>query len=154
MEQSILKIFGDGGIVLRNKRTTLRKELVLLCFIAFAISFSVYKIGSNLAAHTISKYYNTEKHIQYLEKKYIQELQEYIQENNIFLDDLSLVDDWIFGKDDVYIKLFYKGNLIYDTLYGITDYSEVHTEKIQNYSELYFYPLKVVDKEIIEGMFW
>jgi len=133
---------------LRNKRTTLRKELVLLCLIAFAVSFSAYKIGSNLAVHTISKYYNTEKHIQYLEKKYIQELQEYIQENNIFLEDLSLVDDWIFGKDDVYIKLFYKGNLIYDTLYGITDYSEVPTEKIQNYSEIDFYPLNFGDKEI------
>lgn len=133
---------------MRNKRTTLRKELVLLCLIAFAVSFSAYKIGSNLAVHTISKYYNTEKHIQYLEKKYIQELQEYIQENNIFLEDLSLVDDWIFGKDDVYIKLFYKGNLIYDTLYGITDYSEVPTEKIQNYSEIDFYPLNFGDKEI------
>lgn len=144
MEQSILKIFGD----LKNKRTTLRKELVLLCLVAFAISFSVYKIGSNLAVYTISKYYNTEKHIQYLEKKYIQELQEYIQGNNISLDDLSLVDDWIFGKDDVYIKLFYKGNLIYDTLYGAIDYSEVPTEKIQNYSKIDVYTLKVGNQEI------
>lgn len=148
MEQSILKIFGDGGIVLKNKRTTLRKELVLLCLVAFAISFSVYKIGSNLAVYTISKYYNTETHIQYLEKKYIQELQEYIQGNNISLDDLSLVDDWIFGKDDVYIKLFYKGNLIYDTLYGAIDYSEVPTEKIQNYSKIDVYTLKVGNQEI------
>lgn len=148
MEQSILKIFGDGGIVLKNKSTTLRKELVLLCLIAFAISFGVYKLGSNIAVHTVSKYYNTEKHIQYLEKKYIQELQEYIQENNISLEDLSKVDNWIMGKDDVYIKLFYKGNLIYDTLYGITDYSGVPTEKIQNYSNIDFYPLKIGNKEI------
>lgn len=33
-------------------------------------------------------------------------------------------------------------------MYGITDYSEVPTEKIQNYSEIDFYPLKVEDKEI------
>lgn len=133
---------------MKNKRTTLRKELVLLCLIAFAISFSVYKIGSNLAVRTVSKYYNTEKHIKYLEKKYIQEFQKYIQENNISLDNLPMVDDWISGKDDIYIKLFYKGNLIYDTLYGITDYSEVPTEKIQNYSKKYFYPLKIGNQEI------
>lgn len=133
---------------MKNKRTTLRKELVLLCLIAFAISFSVYKIGSNLAVRTVSKYYNTEKHIKYLEKKYIQEFQKNIQENNISLDNLPMVDDWISGKDDIYIKLFYKGNLIYDTLYGITDYSEVPTEKIQNYSKKYFYPLKIGNQEI------
>lgn len=148
MEQSTLKIFGDGGIVLKNKRTTLRKELVLLCFIAFVISFCVNKIGNNLAVHTVSKYYNTEKHIQYLEKKYIQELQKYIQENNISLDGLSLVDEWVSRKDDIYIKLFYKGNLIYDTLYGMIDYSEVPVEQIQNYSEIDFYPLKMGNKEI------
>ncbi len=53
---------------MKNKKTTLRKELLLLCFIAFIISFSVYKIGCNLAVHMISKYYNTEHHIEYLEK--------------------------------------------------------------------------------------
>lgn len=138
---------------MKNKRTTLRKELVLLCLVAFAISFSVYKIGSNLAVRTVSKYYNTEKHIKYLEKKYIQEFQKYIQENNISLDNLSMVDDWISEKDDIYIKLFYKGNLIYDTLYGMVDYSEVPTEKNQNYSKIDSYPLKIGNKEIMAIIF-
>lgn len=132
---------------MKNKKTTLRKELLLLCFIAFIISFSVYKIGCNLAVHMISKYYNTEHHIEYLEKKYIQELQTYIQENELGPEDLSLIDDWVFEKDDVYLKLFYQGNLIYDTLYGITDYSEVPREQIKNYSEIELYPLKIGSKE-------
>lgn len=148
MEHSTSKIFGDGGIVLKYKRTTLRKELALLCFIAFVISFCVYKIGINLAVPTISEYYNTGKHIQYLEKNYMQEMQKYIQENNISLDDLSLIDEWVSRRNDIYIKIFYKGNLIYDTLYGITNYSEVPVEQIQTYSGIDFYPLKIGNKEI------
>lgn len=133
---------------MKNKKTTLRKELLLLCVVSLAISFSVYKIGSNLALYIVTEYYNTEAHIECLEKKYIRGLQTYIQEEGVSFEDLSPIDTWVCGKNDVYIKLFYQGNLIYDTLYGTTDYSEVPSENIQNYSEIDFYPLKIGNKEI------
>ena len=134
--------------MLKNKKYTLRKELLLVCIIAFLISFSFYKVVSAVGIQIISEHYSTGNRIKKLEKKYAKELQKYIKEKSIDIKDISLIDTWNSENEDVYLKLFYKGNLIYDTLYGLLDYSKIPVENIQNYSKVRVYPVQVGNEEM------
>lgn len=122
--------------------------MFLVCILACVISLGVYKVGSAVGIHIISEYYSTGNHIENLKKKYIEELQNYIKENGIDLKCISLIDAWVLQNEDVYLKLFYEGNLIYDTLYGSLDYSKIPAENLQNYSKVRAYPVQIGNEKI------
>lgn len=131
--------------MLKNKvkETSLKKELFAFSILAFLISILFFQIGTNFGLWIISEFYNTDDYINRLEEKYISELQQYIDENNISIKDLSLIDEWVLARDDVYIKLFYKDSLIYDTMYGAMDYSTVPSENIDSFKNESVYVLEI-----------
>lgn len=133
----------------REKVSSLKKELFIFSIIAFLISFLFFQIGTNLGLWIISEFYNTDDYINRLEEKYMSELQQYIDENNISIEDLSLIDKWVLAQDDVYIKLFYNENLVYDTIYGAIDYTTVPSEKTDSFKNESIYNIEV-NNEFLE----
>lgn len=130
---------------MKNKKKSLTKELVMLCILAFGIAFLFYQITTAFGIQRISERYNTEHHIETLEKKYAKDLQAYVDENKVTLKDLGKIDAWALEQTDVYLKLFYKGNLFYDTLYGAMHYEKLPKETSGLYEEMKFYQIQLQD---------
>lgn len=129
----------------KSRRKSLRRELLCLCVIAFVISLVFYKAAIVFGVGYLSERYNTEEHIAKLEKTYAVELQNYVRKHKISIHDLEQIDKWTLRKYDVYLKLFYEGKLIYDTLYGMTEYEEVPEEYVGGYGRLHTYPIQFSD---------
>ena len=130
---------------MKKSKKSLTKELLMLCILAFGIAFLFYQVTTAFGIHRISERYNTEHHIEVLEKKYAKELQVYVDENKVTLKDLEKIDAWALEQTDVYLKLFYKGNLFYDTLYGAMRYEKLPKEEAGLYEEMKFYRIQLQD---------
>lgn len=130
---------------MKKSKKSLTKELLMLCILAFGIAFLFYQVTTAFGVQYISERYNTEHHIEVLEKKYAKELQAYVDENQVTLNDLEKIDAWALEQTDVYLKLFYKGNLFYDTLYGAMHYEKLPKETAGLYGEMKFYRIQLQD---------
>lgn len=138
---------------MKIRKSYLGKELIFLCIASFLISTMFSLVGMTLVVKLISQYYNTESKIEKLEHKYIQELQKYVEKNNVSVYNIQEIDDWVEQKDDVYLKVFFQGNILYDTIYGVTDYKGVPDETEKEYQELELYNLKLQNKEVKIAIF-
>lgn len=123
----------------------MRRELLCLCTIAFVISFAFYQIAIIFGVGHLSERYNTEEHIAKLEKIYVGALQDYVKEHGLSLHDLEQIDTWTLQQHDVYLKLFYEGKLVYDTLYGKTDYEKIPEEHVSEYGQMDTYTIPFSD---------
>lgn len=138
---------------MKIRKSYLGKEFIFLCIASFLISTMFSLVGMTLVVKLISQYYNTESKIEKLEHKYIQELQKYVEKNNVSVYNIQEIDDWVEQKDDVYLKVFFQGNILYDTIYGVTDYKGVPDETEKEYQELELYNLKLQNKEVKIAIF-
>lgn len=134
-------------------KSSLGKELIFQCIVSFIISIVFYLVGTTLVVEWVSRYYNTESKIEKLEHKYIQELQKYVEKKNVSVYNIQEIDDWVQRKDDVYLKVFFQGNILYDTIYGVIDYKDVPNETEEEYQELKLYNLKLQNEEVKVAIF-
>lgn len=125
----------------RMRKSYLNKELFVLSLLSFAISLVTYFLLSSGSVYLITKYYNTEEHIAKLETKYAKELQSYITEENITIQDIEEIDDWVLNRENIFPKIFANGNLIYDAMYGATDSAGNSLENRGHFSEMKSYEL-------------
>lgn len=86
---------------MKKSKKSLTKELLILCVLAFGIAFLFYQIATAFGVQYISERYNTAYHIEILEKKYAKELQVYVDENQVTLNDLEKIDAWALEQTDV-----------------------------------------------------
>lgn len=105
----------------KMRKKYLNRELFVLSLLSFCISIFVYFLLLFSSSYFITKYYNTAEHIEKLEKKYVEDLQNYITREKITVQSIGKIDDWVLDKEDVFLKIFVKGNIIYDAMYGQTD---------------------------------
>ena len=103
------------------RKKYLNRELFVLSLLSFGISVLVYFVLSSSSSYLLAKYYNTEEHIEKLEKKYAEDLQSYIEKEKITVQNIGKIDEWVFDREDVFPKVFVNGNIIYDAMYGATD---------------------------------
>lgn len=150
MEQNTLKIYGDGGIALKNndRKLSLKKELFLLSAASCCAALLFYMALSWISVQLIQRYYNTESHIRQVEETYAEKLQNYITEYGISSKELDILDKWVMEQDNLFLKLFQNGSLIYDTMYGITEYTENSGERAEQYPDMKRYSLSLQDTEM------
>lgn len=144
--QGILKIFGERVILLlmkRMRKSNLNRELFILSLVSFGISLLTYFLLSYGSVYLITKYYNTEKHIAKLETKYAKELQSYITEEKITIQNIEEIDEWVLSRENIFPKIFANGNLIYDAMYGATDDVGNTSENRGHFSEMKSYELNL-----------
>ena len=123
------------------RKKYLNRELFILSLLSFGIAVFVYFFLSFFSSYLITKYYNTEEHIEKLEKKYAEDLQSYIEKENITAQNIEKIDEWVFSREDVFPKIFVNGNIIYDAMYGATDKSNGEMEKREHFGKMKSYEL-------------
>lgn len=122
------------------RKKYLNRELFVLSLLSFGISVLVYFVLSFSSSYLLAKYYNTEEHIEKLEKKYAEDLQNYIEKEKITVQNIGKIDEWVFDREDVFPKIFVNGNIIYDAMYGATDKGG---ERRENFGKMKSYELKL-----------
>ncbi|WP_461815717.1 sensor histidine kinase [Faecalimonas sp.] len=123
------------------RKKYLNRELFVLSLLSFGISIFVYVLLLFSSSYFITRYYNTAEHIEKLEKKYVEDLQNYITREKITVQSIGKIDDWVFDKEDVFLKIFVKGNIIYDAMYGQTDNIVDGIEKREHFGRMKNYEL-------------
>ena len=71
------------------RKKYLNRELFVLSLLSFGISVLVYFVLSFSSSYLLAKYYNTEEHIEKLEKKYAEDLQSYIEKEKITVQNIG-----------------------------------------------------------------
>lgn len=127
----------------RMRKNYLNRELFILSLVSFGIALLVYFVLSVSSIYLITRYYNTEEHIEKLEKRYAKELQGYITKEGITVKNIGEVDEWVFNRDDVFLKIFINGNLVYDAMYGATDNVVGSSENREHFLEMNSYELNL-----------
>lgn len=127
----------------RMRKNYLNRELFILSLVSFGIALLVYFVLSVSSTYLITRYYNTEEHIEKLEKRYAKELQGYITKEGITVKNIGEVDEWVFNRDDVFLKIFINGNLVYDAMYGATDNVVGSSENREHFLEMNSYELNL-----------
>lgn len=142
-------MFGERVIVLKRlERKSLRKEIFMMSFIALCMAAVFYFAASYTSSYMLDNYWNTKEHIKNLENTKAKELQDYVTNHKLSINDMEQVDDWAYNNDAIFIKMFVNNNLVYDTLYGlIADDGMAIPEQINDIKNLKFYTIKFSDGE-------
>lgn len=137
-----------------NKKSRLSKELLVWSLVAFFISVMFYVAISTVSIYILENYYSKEENIKKIESMYLNKLQKYIDDNNISINDISKIDEWNEKNDNIYLKLFLDNTLIFDTAYGPIDYKNIHTENVEDFSNMKYHNLKIQGSNVQALMFY
>ena len=134
---------GEGDIALKriNKFRTLKMELFLLCAVAFIICLFFYAITSTVASGLIDSYFNDRQNIEAIEKRNLKSLQKYVTDKEVTLKEIEQIKSWSLHQENVLLKVYFNGYLIYDSIYGMTENSNLALENENDYSKLNLYNL-------------
>ena len=106
-------IFGGGGTGLTKKLST---QLVIVVVFAMIIAYLSFPLLIRSAYNIIERTLTSPESIEQDEARYIWMLQEFLVDNNINIDDLSRLNDWISSEPHIKLTLF-TNNLIFDSDY-------------------------------------
>ena len=141
---------GEGDIALKrmNKFRTLKMELFLLCAVAFIICLFFYAITSTVASGLIDSYFNDRQNIEAIEKRNLKSLQKYVTDKEVTLKEIGQIKSWSLHQENVLLKVYFNGYLIYDSIYGMTENSNLALENENDYSKLNLYNLILKDAKV------
>lgn len=141
---------GEGDIALKriNKFRTLKMELFLLCAVAFIICLFFYAITSTVASGLIDSYFNDRQNIEAIEKRNLKSLQKYVTDKEVTLKEIEQIKSWSLHQENVLLKVYFNGYLIYDSIYGMTENSNLALENENDYSKLNLYNLILKDAKV------
>lgn len=131
-----------------SKKSRLSRDLFVWSVLSLIISIILYIVLSTFSTYIIENYYCEESNMEKVENIYLNKLQNYIEDNNISIDDITKIDAWNEENDNIYVKLFLNHNLIFDTAYGAIDYKNIDTEKIESFSHIKYRNLKIQGSDV------
>lgn len=123
-------------------------ELFLLCATAFCICLLFHAIVSVISTELINRHFNNDQNIVAMKQKNVDSLQEFVDENEITLDNLDQINLWSSNRYNVLLKIYANGYLIYDSIYGVTNNTALAQETVNDYSNMDLYPLNLKDTTV------
>lgn len=153
--QSIFITFGEEDIALYRFVNIIKSRLTLyltLCVlfsasIGMLSGYLIYRVGSAY----VERISDDQQHNRELQTKYLEGLQEYVNENDIFPGNISQLSDWTKAHDTVYVSIYQNRKIIFNSdneydSYNVNDEGEVdfQTELEYAYSD-YLYHLVFAD---------
>lgn len=141
---------GEGDIALKrmNKFRTLKMELFLLCAVAFIICLFFHAITSTVASELIDSYFSDRQNIEAIEKRNLKSLQKYVTDKEVTLKEIEQIKSWSLHQENVLLKVYFNRYLIYDSIYGMTENSDLALENENDYSKLNLYNLTLKDAKV------
>ena len=138
------KTFGAGGIGLIKRRLANRLEIKLIfaVLIALGIAALTFLIGVRASFAVMDDIFYSTDYQERSEKRSMDRLQKFIDENNVSLADLRPLDAWCKQERRVYLSVYVDDALIYDSVlsanadYTVYNsyYSEYTSEEYLNYT--------------------
>lgn len=119
--------------------------IILSGAIAIGCAFVVVRVGNYYVDNT----FDSQEINQRFQLKYMEELQQYVDNNQISASNISLLENWAEDNPLVYFSVYLKKKIIFNSDYSYTDeeaYSDLDNE--DDASDLdfdYFYKLKLYD---------
>ncbi len=151
--RNIFTIYGEGVIGLSRFKKALQSKLtwyligciILSAVVAFVLFYLILFLGDTY----IENCYDDAEENRTFQKKYIAELQEYINENQITLSNISDLGNWTEQNVYVYLVIYWNNQVVFNSdvvYYGGADNSNLTTEETDYYSvEGYLYQLTLAD---------
>lgn len=124
---------------------SLKRQLFLLSIASLCIAILFYFFLLNIVLIPLISDINTKQLPLHTEANYAAELQTYISEHNLSLQDLDKVHQWDFEHKYVFIKLFINHTLVYDSIYDVISSDTVFQEEPPTHTNAPYYPLKFSD---------
>lgn len=137
----------------KNRITILSKRLIKFTLIAISVGVLSFIIMSTTGIVFQDKIFDVEKRENLTRSLYEKSFKNYIQRENITLDKIEKLADWEREIDNAFIKVFYKGRIVYDSLYGAVENGTESEEKIKNYKEATPFTIKIGNENVDVLMF-
>lgn len=155
--QSIFTIFGEGDIglfriidVFRTKLTWYLIGCVALSGLcAFGCGYLIIYFGLNF----IETQFDDEETNRTFQIKYVEDLQEYVEDNDISASNISEVKNWTDTNTYVYLSIYQNNKVIFNSDYAYSNLdsssdTETLTEEVPLLDEEYLYQLYLADGTI------
>ncbi|MCD8155725.1 MAG: sensor histidine kinase [Clostridiales bacterium] len=108
-----------------NKRHSLYFQLLFLLLAAAFVSTAVFFCLNMVGESAIKTYTENSNYSENQDEKYIDRLQNYITQNQLSVFDLDEISQWVKDQQILYLRIYLKGFLIYDSGYSDQiDFSE------------------------------
>lgn len=138
-------IFGEGDIGLFKSKLTWYLVGCVIC--SLAISFLAGYIFEYFASDYVDKLFEEEERNRTWQVKYLEDLQQYIDNARITTGTINGLADWINNNPYVYLSVYQNGKIIYNSDYTYEDLEVEDTEEeIQD--NAYLYRLALADGSV------
>ena len=151
--QSMCKISGEGDIVLfKNIRASIKSKLtwyLILCVIFSGVMATLFGgIIVHLGLNYLETIYDDEEMNRNLQKKYIEELQEYITEKEITKADIDILEEWLDENTYIYLSIYQNNRVIFNSEYTYLEEEKQESVEVEMADLGYLYKLKLADGTI------
>ncbi|MDO5156808.1 MAG: HAMP domain-containing sensor histidine kinase [Eubacteriales bacterium] len=153
--QNICITSGEGDIVLfkaRRKTRPLLAWYLLFCVlisgaIGVAVGYACYYFGSNY----VDQLSDDQEMNQVWQVRYLEELQEFVKENEITAANIAQLNEWTEKNGNVYVSIYQNRRIIFnsDNAYDMqTEQEEYDTDELEDIFADYLYRLVLFDGSI------
>lgn len=115
-------MFGEGVIALSKIKNLfskkLARELVLAVTISLLIAYLAYEPLSDFGYYLLDKTFMSPSYIKSVEEDFVQELQNFVTENQISSKEISKVHKWMKEQNNTSVSFFYKDYEIFNSDFG------------------------------------
>lgn len=147
--QSISTTYGEGDIALFKIRNVFKSRLtwylVGCVIISGMIAFSFGYVFINCGLDYVDNIYDDQDMNRNLQIKYIDNLQEYIIEENITADTISQLKDWTEENPYVYLSVYQNNKVVFNSDYNYEDSETVEVIEADVQESEYLYRLTLAD---------
>lgn len=130
-----------------SKKNSIYFQLFLLLFVSALISSAVFWIMDYVGSYAVQRYYRESGYEEKRDLKYMSDLQNYVDENQISSDRVSEFASWVHDHKIVAIRVYKENRLIYDSLYPGLELQETDTTSLY-YEDESTYPIQCTDGEV------
>ena len=153
--QSICTTSGEGDIGLYNIQNTFKSKLtwylVGCVAISGAIAFLFGYIFINWGLNYVDNVYDDQDLNRNLQIKYIEDLQNYISEEGVTIETISLLKNWTDENPYVYLSVYQNSNVVFNSDYTYADSETEETISIEIQESEYLYQLTLADGGLVSA---
>ena len=128
-----------------DKLYSIRFKFILLCFLTIIICIALNSTLFNFTKRVINTYFIKQQEIT---NNYLNDLKTYVQTNNIKLNDLEKLNNWLEDKDDLVLRIYHNDNLSFD--YGFKNDNKLTYSNKDDGENIY--TLRLADTELKVGL--
>lgn len=111
-----------------GRKNSLYFQFVGLLTVSMAGALLFFFVLGSISDYLIDNYYHTSNYVEFREKRYMDDLQDYVTEQGVGLRDSEQITAWLRQKKMLRMQVYEKNILVYDSMYK--DMEELWKENI------------------------